>query len=246
MKLYSLLFLSILTILFGSCSFSQHKPEVVYQSENLIIKKLSDHVYQHISYLQTNDFGKVDCNGMIVVDENEAAVFDTPANAESSVELIDFLQSQNIQIKSVSATHFHEDCIGGLDEFHERNIPSYAHSMTIEKLKNRPNNVPQNGFQKELTLTVGEKKVFLNYFGGGHTQDNITAYFPDEKILFGGCLIKEIDASKGNLEDADEAAWAQTVQNLKKTYPEIKTVIPGHGTTGNQELLDYTISLFSK
>src|SRR5690606_17666948 len=44
----------------------------VYQSENLIIEKLSENVYQHISFLQTNDFGKVDCNGMIVVNQNEA------------------------------------------------------------------------------------------------------------------------------------------------------------------------------
>jgi len=223
---------------------SSKKQYVTYQSDNLIVEKLSDHIYQHISYLKTNDFGKVDCNGMILVDENEAIVLDTPADAESSVELIQFLQDQNIKIKSVVATHFHEDCIGGLDEFHKRNIPSYANQMTIEKLKNNQKNIPQNGFQNELTLEIGTKKVFLNYFGGGHTQDNIVAYYPDEKTLFGGCLIKELGAGKGNLEDANEAEWPKTVAKLKEKYPEIQTIIPGHGKRGGAELLDYTIQLF--
>jgi|SRR5690606_13837718 len=245
MKSLSLI-LSLLIIF--SCSnqslVHQEKENIVYQSEDLIVEKLSDHIYQHISYLKTNDFGKVDCNGLILVDENEAIVLDTPADAESSVELIQFLQNQNIKIKAVVATHFHEDCIGGLDEFHKRNIPSYANEMTIEKLKNESINIPQNGFQKELTLEIGNKKIFLNYFGGGHTQDNIVAYYPDEKILFGGCLIKEVGAGKGNLEDANEAEWPETVANLKEKYPEIQTIIPGHGKRGGTELLDYTINLF--
>jgi len=32
-------------------------------------------------------------------------------------------------------------------------------------------------------------------------------YFPKENIIFGGCLIKAIDASKGYLGDANTADW---------------------------------------
>src|SRR5690606_39426970 len=51
---------------------------VVYQTENLIIKKISDHVYVHISYLNTDDFGKVSCNGMLVINKGQDVIFDTP------------------------------------------------------------------------------------------------------------------------------------------------------------------------
>lgn len=222
------------------------KQYTTYESENLTVIKLSENVYQHISYLQTNDFGKVPCNGMIVVDNGEAAVFDTPTDKESSKELIEFLKERNLKIKSVTATHFHEDCIGGLDEFHKIGVPSHAHIKTIELLKGQNKNIPQNAIGNEFDLEVGNKKVFLNYFGEGHTKDNIVAYFPDEKTLFGGCLLKEMDATKGYLGDANENAWSETVAKLKQKYPDIRTVIPGHGERGGMELVDYTIGLFQE
>src|SRR5690606_29720822 len=58
---------------------------VVYQTENLIIKKLTNHIYKHVSFLNTDDFGKVSCNGMLVVNENKAIVFDTPTENKSSL-----------------------------------------------------------------------------------------------------------------------------------------------------------------
>lgn len=217
-----------------------------YESANLTVIKISEYVYQHISYLQTNDFGNVPCNGMIVVDNEEAAVFDTPTNAESSKELIEFLKERNFKIKAVVATHFHDDCIGGLDEFHKIGVPSYANKLTIDLLKEETKNIPQNGIDKEFTIKVGSKKVYLNYFGEGHTRDNIVAYFPNEQTLFGGCLLKEMNATKGYLGDANEKAWSETVTKLKTKYPNIAFVIPGHGESGGMELVDYTIGLFQE
>ena len=40
-------------------------------------------------------------------------------------------------------------------------------------------------------------------------------YFPSENIMFGGCLIKEIDAGKGYLGDANIANWSMTVEKVK-------------------------------
>ena len=62
--------------------------------------------------------------------------------------------------------------------------------------------------------------------------------------MFGGCLIKELDASKGYLGDASVADWSSTVERVKKEYPNVKIVVPGHGEYGNNKLLDYTINLF--
>jgi len=250
MRYYFILITAICFIL-NSCStqnsFPQENEEIVYKSENLVVTKLSDHIYEHTSYLQTDDFGKVPCNGMIVVDKNEAIILDTPTDAKSSVELIQFVSDElNSKINAVAATHFHEDCLGGLDEFHDRNVPSYANQMTIDLLKNQTQNIPQNGFENELTLKVGDKNIWVNYFGEGHTKDNVVAYFPDEKALFGGCLIKEMNASKGYLGDSNESEWPATVSKIKAKYPEIQLVIPGHGERGGMKLLDYTIQLFKR
>ena len=79
-----------------------------------------------------------------------------------------------------------------------------------------------------------------------HTVDNVITYVERDKILFGGCLVKTMDAGKGNLEDANENAWPNTIQQIKKKYQDIRYVVPGHGKYGDDALLDYTIELFSE
>lgn len=219
----------------------------VYQTDQLIIEKLSDHIYQHISYLKTNDFGNVACNGMVVINENEAIVFDTPATNESSEKLIKYLTDKlKCEIKAIIPTHFHEDCVGGLETFYNYNIPAYASNKTIELLnsKDRKFSKPINGFDDFLVLKVGDENVYAEYFGEGHTADNIIGFFPEDKAVFGGCLIKESDATKGYLGDANLNKWSETVSKLKQKYPESEIVIPGHGAVGGTELFDYTIKLF--
>ncbi|EAQ99664.1 subclass B1 metallo-beta-lactamase [Maribacter sp. HTCC2170] len=243
MKIKYTLFLVSLILIIG-CK-AQNSTNSSFESENLRIKQLTENTYVHISYLETDTWGKVPCKGMIVTDNGEAIVFDTPTNDVASVELLNWLKNDlKYQVNAVVATHFHVDCIGGLKEFHKNNIPSYATNMTIDLMKNGV--VPENGFDKYLELKVGNKKVVSQYFGGGHTSDNIVGYFSSEKVLFGGCLVKSIGAGKGNLEDADVQAWSKTVENVKKQFKKVEVVIPGHGEAGNAGLLDYTIELFKQ
>ncbi len=95
-----------------------------------------------------------------------------------------------------------------------------------------------------MEVPVGNKKVINAFFGEGHTIDNIVSYFPHDKVLFGGCLIKTLGASKGYLGDANVNDWSKTVLAVKSKYGKAKVIIPGHGKPGNSELLDYTIELF--
>lgn len=220
---------------------------IVYQTENLIIKKLSVHIYKHISYLDTDNFGKVACNGMLVLNENKGIIFDTPTNNKSSQELIDFVTDElESEIMAMIPTHFHEDCIGGIAKFEEYDIQTYCSNQTIKLLKKNGVKLsnPIKSFENKITLNIGSKKVFVEYFGEGHTKDNIITYFPDDNALFGGCLIKELGADRGYIGDANTNEWSKTVEKVKLKYPNAKIVIPGHGHWGGIELLDYTIKLF--
>ncbi len=221
----------------------------LYHSENLIIKQVAANTYVHTSYLNTEDFGKVPCNGMVVLSDGECLIFDTPADEIGTEELLNFLINDNmLHINGIIATHFHADCVAGLNVFHRRGIPSYAHERTIALLQKKADNsydLPQHTFQDQLELTVGTQKTLASFLGEGHTKDNVIGYFPKDKVLFGGCLIKEDGAGKGNLEDANVQAWPETVGKLRQQYPQIKLVIPGHGAIGGTELLDYTIKLFA-
>lgn len=184
---------------------------------------------------------------MLLVNEKEAILFDTPTGTKSSIELINFVsRGLKSQISAVIPTHFHQDCIGGIREFEKYNIPVYASEQTVELLKrNRQHfSKPVKEFINNLTLNIGDKEVYAHYFGEGHTEDNIVGYFPEDNAVFGGCLIKEVGASKGYLRDAKTDKWSNTVRKIKSEYPEAQIIIPGHGKWGGTELFDYTIELF--
>lgn len=245
--------IALIVIIIGTnfkCSTVQKvsfKPKEVYKSTNLMILQIAENCFQHISFKQTNDFGNVPCNGLIVRNNGEVAIFDTPTNDKNSEELIKWIkETLQCKINAVIPTHFHDDCLGGLKAFEENNIPTYAYYKTIELAKENNYVVPKNSFKDSLHLKVGNEYIIVKFFGEGHTKDNIVGYFSSEHVMFGGCLIKELNASKGYLGDANTMEWSSTVEKVKKEYPNVKTIVPGHGECGNQKLLDYTITLFKQ
>lgn len=235
----------VLTII-SSCKNEKEKT-IVYQSETLLIEQITPTVFKHKSYLQTQSFGKVGCNGMVYITNNEALVFDTPTDNEVSKELINWIKNERkASVNGVVVNHFHEDCLGGLRAFHNKSIPSYASNKTIELATKDSVVIPINGFETILELQLGNHKVITQYFGEAHTIDNTVSYVVDENVLFGGCMVKSLKAGKGNLADANVNEWSNTVATIKSTFPNIQYVIPGHGKVGGTDLLDYTINMFKE
>ncbi len=224
---------------------SSNKPILdSYESENLKVEKIRENLFRHISYLETANSGIVSCNGLVFLNNDKAIILDTPTNDIATVELVNLIGKENIT--AVIATHFHEDCLGGLGVFHSNKIDSYASNLTIELAKQNGKVLPKNGFEEKLEINVGNETVLLKHFGAGHTKDNIIGYIDSEKALFGGCLIKSLGAGKGNLNDANSKEWPITAAKVKKEFPSLEIVIPGHGKSGGIALLDYTIDLFTE
>lgn len=242
------LLISLFSFTFLYCNAqksTEFKPKEVYKTKDLIITQIAPNSFEHISFKQTNDFGYVPCNGLIVRNGNETIIFDTPTNDKNAEELIKWVrESLHCKINAIIPTHFHDDCLGGLKAFHENNIASYANFKTTELAKENNYTVPVNSFRDSLSLKVGNATISAKFFGEGHTKDNVVGYFPNDNIMFGGCLIKELEAGKGYLGDANIAAWSGTVEKVKKAYPNVKIVVPGHGKYGDSKLLDYTINMF--
>nr|WP_277872832.1 subclass B1 metallo-beta-lactamase [Robertkochia solimangrovi] len=224
----------------------EFQAKVLYQSDHLVISQISENSFLHISYLQTYDFGKVPCNGLIIRNGKEALVLDTPVNDADAEALIQWVQETlGCQINAVIPTHFHEDCLGGLPAFEKNGIPSYANFKTIELARDQHTAVPANGFENSMTFMIGDQRVVVKFYGEGHSKDNVIGYFSGDNLIFGGCLIKEIGAGKGYLGDANVREWSNTVNLIKKAYPNVKIIVPGHGAYGDSQLLDYTMELFS-
>jgi metallo-beta-lactamase class B len=172
-------------------------PSLVYSSPSLAIHQVTENTYLHISYLPTKSWGNVPCNGMVFINDSHVAVFDTPVSDSVSQELIGWIQdSLHGTVSAIVVNHFHNDCLGGLQAFHDAEIPSYASNKTIEFAQVDAAAIPQNGFDNKLVLNIGTAEIMNIFVGEAHTQDNIVSYVPSEKVVFGGCLVKSVDASK--------------------------------------------------
>ena len=197
--------------------------------------------------MEVPNFGRVSCNGLVYVHDGEALIADTPSSDSLSQMLIDWLQQDmGLQITGIIPTHFHIDCLGGLDAFHQAGIRSYGSALTQKLAQGDSAAVPESIFDGQMTLKLGNQEAHVRFEGEGHTQDNVVVWIPEDKVLFGGCLVKSVGAGKGNLADANVEAWPQTISRIKNQYPNLEHVIPGHGKAGGKELLDFTIELFSE
>lgn len=230
-------------VLFGSCK--KEAKDLSYNSSSLTIDKISEHCYIHTSYLQTESFGKVECNGLITIKNDKAFIYDTPTSDSVADEMIQLLKSKGITIEGVVCTHFHVDCLGGLTSFHNSKIPSYAQERTIERAKKDSLEVPLNPIRDSLFLKMEGLSMSFYYPGKGHTEDNIVCFVHDDETLFGGCLVKSVGSGKGNLADADTSSWSGSIKNVMKHYPSIEHVVPGHGEAGGRDLLLYTEKMFA-
>ncbi len=221
--------------------------KTVYESDTLEIHQLTDNSFLHISYLETKDFGKVPCNGMVLADGGEAVVLETTVDGASSRELIQWVENElKSRIVGVIAHHFHEDCLGGIEAFHEKNIPSFGSHKTIELARSTGRTPPQQPILNGHQTFFGDLMVESRYFGPAHTEDNIVSHIPEDQLLFGGCMIKSLKSGKGNVEDANLNRYAESVKELQQHFKVLEIVVPGHGQAGGPELIQYTIDLFSE
>ncbi len=243
------LLLVILFMIRVTCSNAQPETnETITISDDLELRKITGNSYIHISYLITPNGGRVPCNGLIYVNRDEAFIIDTPVSDEITLELINWLKNNlSVNVKGVIASHWHVDCMGGLNQIHKSGIKSYANELTCEIATSKNLPVPEFSFKDSLIINSGDKEIICKYFGAAHTVDNIVVWIPEEKILFGGCMVKASSATNpGNINDADMDNWPVTINKVIKRFGDAQIVIPGHGNYGGSELLYYTLNLIKE
>ena len=241
-------YIFVLLLFFFTIESTRAQDKAIHINSDLKLIPLSESFYVHTSYYHYPDFGRVASNGLIFIQKGKALLIDTPGDNEQTKQLVNFLRdSLHLEIIKIIVGHSHNDCIGGLDYFHSLGIESVSGLLTQDKCRNENLPIPSIAFQKKLQFDFCGTTIICQYFGGGHTLDNIVVYFPEEKVLFGGCLIKSLHSKNlGYTGEADMQNWDKTVELLLKAYPEIDCVIPGHGAYGDYKLLYHTIDLVKK
>ena len=238
--------LLLLTIHFFAPAQTTRK--TINVADDLQLFRITDHAWVHVSVSEIAGFGSVSSNGVVFINKGEAFLFDTPVT-DSLTEVLVRIISDSLKSKLVGfvPNHWHEDCMGGLKYLQSIGVESYANQITIEEANKRNLPVPSLGFTESQQLNLAGKSIECWYPGGGHTKDNIVVWLPDEKVLFAGCMVKEMKSKTlGNLADADIKSWPGTIEKLIEKYKNVEIVIPGHGLWGGPELLKHARELLTK
>lgn len=161
-------------------------------------------------------------------------------------------------------THFHSDRTGGNAALKERKVPLYASDATVKLMKSRGRAVmegvsraiadeetraaflsapivPADGvfaLKSGLKLTLGGQSMEVSFPGPGHSPENLVVWFPERKLLFGGCLVLA-SPRVGNVSDADVKQWAVSASALLKY--DAARVVTGHGYATDPSLVSQTV-----
>lgn len=212
--------------------------------ENLKITHLTENFYVFTTY---RDFKGTPfpANGLYCITDNGVVVIDTPWDTTQFQPLLDSIKiKHNKNVVMCIATHSHEDRTGGLEYYKQKGIKTFATEQTDIICKERGEKRAEFLIFQDTVFAVGQY-TFQTYFGGaGHTPDNIVIWFPKDKLLYGGCLVKSTDASDlGYLGDADTKQWSTTIQKIKQKFGQPSYVIPGHQNWTNKKSLNHTTTL---
>lgn len=241
-----MLLLVVVSIHFSA--FPQTMGKTINISKDIELIKLNDHAYVYMSYCTLPDYGRIGANGLILVNHEEAFLFDSPWNDSLTSILINYLNdSLNVRVVGFVPNHWHVDCMGGLGYLQRQNIESYANQMTIDIARSKGLALPEHGFKDSLQLYLGDQLICCYYLGAAHSLDNIVVWIPAEQLLFAGCMVKTINSTNlGNTVDGDLVAYPKTIESLMKKFPTAKVVIPGHGHFGGMDLVKHTLEMATR
>jgi glyoxylase-like metal-dependent hydrolase (beta-lactamase superfamily II) len=225
---YTLLFLSNL-------AFGQNKLDIV---------PLQGDYYIFTTY---NFFGDklFPANGMYCVTNQGVVMIDTPWDTTQFQPLLDTIKQRHHQkVVLCIATHYHDDRTGGFDFLRKQGVKTFSSAQTLQLCKEKEGKQAEFTFSKDTIFQVGYHSFETFYAGEGHTKDNLVIWCKKEQILYGGCLVKSIDADGlGNLADANVTAWTPTIKRVQKRFKKAKIIIPGHYNWSNKNALKHTLRL---
>lgn len=234
--LLTITFLFSLTNIFGQT-----------EEPKLKISHLTGDFYIYTTY-NTYEGNMVPANGMYLVTNNGVVLFDTPWDTTQFQPLLDSIKlKHNKDVTMCIATHWHGDRTGGLEYYKQKGIKTYTTSQTDQLSKKNNAKRAEYLIEKDTTFTAGQYSFETYYPGQGHTEDNIVIWFNNEKILYGGCLIKGAEAENlGFLGDGNIIEYETTLKNVQKKYPDPKFIIVSHHDWNNINSLKHSIELARK
>lgn len=232
MKMNTMLRLSLALLLTGILCV------VIYAQQTpakLNTVKIKDDLYViHNDVVPGNTTVLITNEGVLLVDDK----FEVDAN--NVVAEVKKLTSQ--PIKYVVNTHHHADHSGSNAKLQAIG----AQTVMSEKARRNMVDGAQSGlgnitFDDHANIYLGGKTVQLYYFGRGHTNGDIVAYFPAQRVLAAGDNFTVGDATPELIDYPGGGSAKELPSTLEGVLRlDFDSVVPGHGTVATKaDLVKY-------
>lgn len=190
----------------------------------------------------------VSSHGLIKITAKGALLIDTPWDTTQFQPLLDSVKTNYGQdVKWVISTHSHADRTAGLNYYNAKGIATFSSFSTWKICGERGEPQATYPFYRDTLFQFGNTSVQTFFPGAGHASDNIVIWFPDNRLLYGGCFVKSTEAVDiGNRADANLGTWADAIRLTRKTFRHPEWIIPGHGSWKSKRSLKHTLKLIRK
>jgi glyoxylase-like metal-dependent hydrolase (beta-lactamase superfamily II) len=176
--------------------------------------------------------------GLILVDNKFEIDFD---NLMAQVRKI-----SNQPVRYVINTHYHGDHSGGNAKMQAQNVQVVASERARRRMveTNQPG-APNVTLENSVRLHLGGKRVEVFHFGRAHTDGDVVAYFPDQRVVAMGDMFT-VGSGLPPLVDypggGSTREWPRSIEGALAL--DFDTAIPGHGKPATKaDLAKYRDSL---
>ncbi len=181
-------------------------------------------------------------NSVVYVGPAHVTVIGATWTPEVAAELaLEIRKVTSLPIREVVNPNYHTDRAGGNAYWRSIGAEIVSTRMTADAMRSGWDEVvafTRSGIPAYPTLplvmptvvhdgnfALQGGRVQAKYLGASHTADGIFVYFPEEKVLYGNCILKQ---ELGNLKYADISEYPRTLERLKALRLDFDTIIAGH------------------
>jgi len=199
----------------------------------------------------TVDHRVAEGKNVVIFGERAAWAVDTGSDASEGTRVADLIRVRGFEPARLLYTHGHGDHVLGSLPFRscdifshvltpieiERLLPLWAEraGCTVAALRGQIA-WPTITFRDELFLDLGNRQLHL-FPTPGHSQDGISIYLPDERLLIAGDSV--VTAIVPAIGDGDSVVLEASLRKLGQLA--IDVMIPGHGGVvyGREQISDW-------
>jgi hydroxyacylglutathione hydrolase len=210
-------------------------------------------------HVQSFTFGPFQENTYIAYNEEKTAVIIDPgcSNSYEEQQLVDFIESNNLEIKALLSTHCHIDHIfGNAFVLNKYKVDYYIHELDLPVLERgersaqvygiqgfTPSPQPTN-FLKDNEVISFDNLNFKVIFGPGHAPGHVAFYSEENHFAISGDILFKGSFGRVDLPGGDLETLKQTIHNRFFTLPEQTIIYSGHGpetTIGVEKKTNYIL-----